>query len=576
MKKLFIIIPIIILLAVIITITVIVNNNMKYEIEEVSEYNYFRLYQNQKYGVIDRNGKILVNPEYDVVYIPNPSRPVFVCYYNYDESIGEFKTKVFDENSNEIFKEYEKVEAFVLKDLSSNKIPFEKNVLKYKQDGKYGLIDFNGNKITENIYTSLESLEYKEGCFIVEQEGKFGVINLKGNTIVNIEYNEIEADGYYSKERKSYEAGFIVAKKTEDGYKYGYINSNGKTILKNEYSQIDRVTDVENNKDIYLVALKNGKVGLLKNEHCILNHEYEEIEYNKINKLFLVQKALKKGVVDMSGKTIINSEYDLIVFSGNIINATKGEEKFMFNTDGKIIENKEYVSTTSTKNDNYVITVNENGKYGVNNKNGDVLIKNNYQYIEYAYNKYFIVTNNGKVGILNDEGKAEVDFEYDIIQRIEETNTMQAIKAYDNSTYIYDSNAKLSISMEKGSIYIENNIIKILSDTDRKYIDNNGKVLSNKDIYKDNNLFANSKDGKWGFVDKDGKQVVDYKYDMVTELNTFGYAGVKANNLWGIIDKNGNVIVEPKYKINQKEPDFINKYCRFNFGYGFEYYTDEM
>ena len=571
MKKIFIVIAIVVLIALI-TVMFIANQNLKYEIEEVSEYNYFRLYQNQKYGVIDRNGKVLVNPDYDIVYIPNPSKPVFVCYYDYDEQTSEYKTKVFDENSSEIFKEYEKVEVFVFKDLSSNKIPFEKSVLKYKQEGKYGLIDFKGNKITENIYTSLESLEYKEGCFLVEQEGKYGIINLKGNTLVNIEYNEVEADGYYSKERNSYDAGFVVAKKTEDGYKYGYINSNGNTVLKLEYNQIERVTDIEDSKDVYLIALKNGKAGLLKNGNYILNHEYEEIEYNKLNKIFLVQKEEKQGVVDINGKIVVNVEYDSILFSGNSIIANKDGEKLIFNADGKINENKEYVS----QNGNYIITIDEDGKYGVKNKNGEILIKNNYQYIEYAYNNYFIVTNNGKAGILNDEGKAKVDFEYDIIQRIEETNAMQAIKASDNSTYIYDSNAQLSVNMEKGTIYIENNYIKILSDTDRKYVDNNGKVLSNKELYKENSLFASLKDGKWGFVDKDGNQVVEYEYDMVTELNNYGYAGIKQNNLWGVIDKEGNIVVEPSYKISEKEPEFINKYCRFNFGYGFEYYTDEL
>ena len=575
MKKIFIVIAIVVLI-VLVAVIFMINKNLKYEIEEVTNYNYFRLYKNQKYGVIDKNGNIIVNPEYDVLYIPNPSKPVFVCYYDYDEQMGEYKTKVFNESSNEIFKEYDRVEAFVFKDTNANKIPFEKSVLKYRQDDKYGLIDFEGNKITENIYVSIESLEYKEGCFVVNLEGKYGIINLKGNTIVNIEYNKVEADGYYSKDGKSYEAGFIVSKKTDEGYRYGYINSNGKMILKTEYSQVERVTDIQDDQDIYLVAFKNGKAGLFKNGHCILNNEYEEIEYNKSINLFAVKKASKQGVVDINGKNIINAEYNSIVFSGNSIKAYKGGELTVFNTNGQKIENKDYVSSILTQNDNYIITINENGKYGVINKKGDVLIKNNYQYVEYAYNKYFIVTNNGKVGILNDEGKSEVDFEYDIIQRIENTNTVQAIKSSENTSYIYDSNAKLSTKMENAVLYIEDGYIKLLSDTDRKYLDNNGKVLSNKEVYKENTIFAISKDGKWGFVNIAGEQVVDYKYDMVTEQNSYGYAAIKLNNLWGVIDKSGNIIVEPTYKINQKEPEFINKYCRLNFGYGFEYYTDEL
>ena len=64
---------------------------------------------------------------------------------------------------------------------------------------------------------------------------------------------------------------------------------------------------------------------------------------------------------------------------------------------------------------------------------------------------------------------------------------------------------------------------------------------------------------------------------MVTEVNEYGFAGIKLDNKWGVVDKNGKVLVEPKYeKIDWLEPDFVSKYCKLNFGYGFEYYSDEI
>ena len=575
MKKILIVVPIVIILVAIVLVGVMANNKLKYEIEDVSEYNYFKLYQSEKYGVIDKSGNVIINPEYEMLYIPNPSKAVFVCYYDYNSEDGEYKTKVFNEKKEELFTDYEKVEAFVLTDTTSN-IPFEKSVLKYKKDGKYGLIDFSGTEITSNIYASIQSLEYKEGCFVVEQEGKFGVITLEGNEIVSISYDKIIADGYYEKETKSYNAGFIIGKKTEEGYRYGYINSKGKLLLEMNYNEINRVTNIQDDKNIYLVTFKNGKAGLTKNKKIILDNQYEEIEYNKLNNLFSIQKASKQGVVDITGKQIIPIEYEAVLFSGQTINATKDGQTIIFNVNGEKQENAEYVSVIPTKNENYFITIDKNSNYGVMNEKGETLIKNNYQYIQYAFLNYFIVTNNGKVGILNNEGKAEVDFKYDIIQRIDDTNTMQAIDSANNTTDIYDQNSKMTVSMKGASIYTEDNYIKILSDTDRKYIDNSGKVLSNKEIFTDNELFANSKEGKWGFVDKDGKEVVEYKYDMVTEFNSYGYAGVKVNELWGVVDRSGNVIVEPSYKIDWKEPEFISEYCKLNFGYGFEYYTDEL
>ena len=39
---------------------------------------------------------------------------------------------------------------------------YEKTVLKYEENGKFGLIDFNGKKIVNNIYENIEGLPNKE------------------------------------------------------------------------------------------------------------------------------------------------------------------------------------------------------------------------------------------------------------------------------------------------------------------------------------------------------------------------------------------------------------------------------
>ena len=77
----------------------------------------------------------------------------------------------------------------------------------------------------------------------------------------------------------------------------------------------------------------------------------------------------------------------------------------------------------------------------------------------------------------------------------------------------------------------------------------------------------------WGFVDKDGNKVVDYNYDEVTEVNKYGFAGIKQNGRWGIVDENGKIIVNPKYKLNDIEPIFIGEYYQVIYGNGEIYYT---
>ena len=125
-------------------------NAREYEIAKVENYQYFVLKENNLSGVIDRSGNILIEPTYEEIRIPNPEKAVFVCY-------AENDSKVLNQNNEEMFSEYELVEPIRLKNVESD-LMYEKSVLKYYQNGKYGLIDFEGKQITEPIYESIDSL----------------------------------------------------------------------------------------------------------------------------------------------------------------------------------------------------------------------------------------------------------------------------------------------------------------------------------------------------------------------------------------------------------------------------------
>lgn len=573
-KKVLIIGLIVIIVALIVTTIILANRGKEYELEKIEKYSYFKLYKDELYGVIDEQGNIIIEPKYNVVNIPNPSKAIFFCYYDYNSTTGEYKTKVLNEENVEIFTQYEQVLPLACEE-STSEIPFEKSVLKYKENEKYGLIDFDGKKITKPIYEEIESLEYKEGTIIVKQEGKYGLINIKGKQIIKPEYDDIKADGYYTKQAQYSDSGYIVQTKTQDGYRYGYINKEGKILLNTEYNEIDRVTDIEDEKNIYLLISKNGQYGIVKNKKTIIECVYEEIEYNKTNKIFIVQKNTKQGVIDIEGNQILPIEYDYIYCAQNIITAKKDETTQIYDLNGNKQEEPQYESLIETSNENYIITIDNNEKFGVITKEGNTVIKNNYQYIEYAFDNFFIVTNNGKVGVLDNEGKQVINFSYDIIQKIKDKNAMQAIISNSNTIEIYNNEAKKITTIKDATLYTYSDYIKLLSSNNRKYLDNNGNEISNKEILN-NTLYAYSENGKWGFIDANGNKIVQAKYEMVTEFSKYGYAGIKLNGMWGVVNSQGQVIQEPTYNIDWNEPEFISKYCKLNFGYGFEYYTDEI
>lgn len=575
-KKVIVVLSIIILIIGIISIIKYNKNKSKfnYTIEQISEVNYFLLMQNNKYGVINKNGDIVVDPIYDVVEIPNASKPVFICKGNYDQNSGEYNIQVFNDKKEPILYQYYTVEAIKLNNVESNG-NYEKSVLKYKSDNKYGLIDFSGNKITDAIYDSIEGFNYREGILLVKKSDKYGIINIKGASIIKPKYDEILCDEYYTTDSKYDKSGYIVGTKTDKGMRYGYIDGiKRKQILKNEYNDIYRITDKIDDNNIYLVAFKDGKAGVYQNKKKIINNEYEDILYDANNDLLTLQKTSKQGVSKFDGTTIIPIEYDNIFFAGEYINAQKGDKIDIYNFDGTK-ENSEYISRKSVADKKYEIVSTSDDKYKIINNENNKVIDDNYQYVQYLFKNYFSVTKDNKYGIIDSDGNTILDFKYNIVRLLENSNVIQVIDDKSNIELL-DENLKSIIKIKDANIYTYDNYFKVYSDDSVQYFDKSGKKLESKDVFPNNKLFAYKEKNKWGFKDKDGNIVVKPIYDMVTEFNEYGYAGIKSKNKWGSINENGDVIKEPTYEVESNIiPSFIKEYYQVDLGYGEPYYTNE-
>ena len=171
-KLKWIILAVIILLIAVVTAIIVINElSMQYDIEEIKEYNYFVLTEKSKYGVIDKNGNVIIEPNYIAIQIPNPSKPVFICVSSYNQENKTYETTVFNDSGTQIFTDYEAVQAISIS-TNIDSSPYEKSVLSYQKDGKYGLITLEGKVVTKPIYDEISSINYKEGTFLVKQDRK--------------------------------------------------------------------------------------------------------------------------------------------------------------------------------------------------------------------------------------------------------------------------------------------------------------------------------------------------------------------------------------------------------------------
>lgn len=565
----FIVISILLIL-VIVGLLFVDYKNKEYNLTEVSDYKYYMLNKDGKYGVIDTSGNILIEPIYDNIKIPNPEKAIFICKL-------EDKSSILNEKDEEIFTQYEEVEPIILNGVVSS-VPYEKKVLTYKKDGKYGLINYNGKEITKPIYEEIKSLENKESELLVKKDGKYGVINSKGARLIKEEYDNIVGDGFYTSNEKYEFSGYIVSNKTNQGYRYGYIDYKHKKILEVEYNSIDRILENVDTNEIFLLASKNGQFGIVKNNKVLINYAYQGIEYDKDNKLFELQRSGKYGVADYNGKEIIPVEYIDIEIKGRYIKTLKSDdtEPIYYNVYGEKIENTKYTYMLDTENENYYITIDNDGFYGIINKDNNELIENKYNYLEYLYGDYFIAAKeDGYLGVINTTDEVLVEFKYEVLQKIEGTNVLEAKVLKENKSELYSKDLEKVYSSNNASIYKSDNYITAYHMLEPEYFDFNGKKLENKDIFINNQILSSKLDDKWGFIDRSGNVIIDYQYDAVTEFNDAGFAGICKDNKWGIIDTSGNILQEPIYKIEgNTAPEFLGKYYKVYFGYGECYYTN--
>ncbi len=539
-----------------------------YELEKIDVWTYLPIVENEKMGVIDNKGNVVIEPNYNNIQIPNPTKDVFICS-------NENETKIVNAKGEEKFKNFEEVSAIQLKELATE-IPYEKSVLKYKENGKYGIINFDGKKITKAIYNNISNLPYKEGELLVEKDGKYGVISILGKNILPIQYKEIKVDEYYEAENAYRYSGYIVGNDTDKGTMYKYINYKTNIETKSEYQDIKRIVDYEDKDKFYLIYEKDNKYGVIEDENTIINNEYDNIEYDNLNQLFIVKKDGKYGIVKLNGETLISCLYDEIDIEGIYIYALKNEEQTIFNTSGEKIEDQKYKSVYNVENTNYKITINDENKYGVLDENNNSIISNNYFYIGYLGNNYFVVSGqNGKNGIIDNKGDVILDTKYDTIEKIEDTNLIDAVEINTNTITLFNNEMKELNKMSNANIFVEKNYIRIYSNKEQKYFNSNGEEKSNKEILSQNKIFSDVKDGKWGFVDSNGNVIVDYIYDEVTEQNSYGFAGIKKDGKWGSISEDGQVMIEPTYTLNNNEVDFVGEYYKYTYGYKKFNYTKD-
>lgn len=555
-KSTKIIISIIAIIAIVVTIVVIVNNRKKYKVEEYVKpvYNYFAMFSDDgKVGVIDKTGKLLIEPKYLDVFIPNPSKDVFVCYENSE------KFKFLNSKGEELFKDYEDVTALQTSELS---LDFEKAFFRFKKDEKYGLIDYEGNVIVSANYDELTSLKNRPGEILAKKGEKYGVLGSDGNIKIEIKYDSIIGDEYFTDKKGYGETGYIVGEKGSNGFLYGYLNNYAEKVLDVKFESISRVLKYDES-DAYLIVMSNGKKGVYKNSKEIIEQKYQNINYADSSQIFVAKRNSNYGIFNENGKEIIPVRYKSYSLAGDYISVEDGNGvKELYDVNGNKVSNLNYKSIQASGNSGSYIAIDDNGYYSI--ITGDETISNNYTYVSYAFDNYFIFRNqDGFYGLIDIYSGVKIEpNQYTFMLKVNGVNAIQAVTS-TGMCDIYSKNINEKVlSMQDAVVETVNDDYTIVhSNTECCYIDKNGQVVSNTEVYSKNKVFAFQENGKWGYKDKSGKVLVEPTYDFATDINEYGFGGITLEGKWGVVTSNGEVLKQPQFTLETYYlPIFIGEY----------------
>ena len=443
---------------------------------DITSKKYFSCFKDDKWGVIDEKANIVIDPGYqEMIVIPNKNNDIFLCTYDVNYENGEYKTKALNSKNQEIFLEYDLIEAIPNKD-DANNLWYEEDVLRVKKNEKYGLISYENKKILDFEYDSIIAIEGVKNVFKIEKEGKYGIANSKGTILVEPKYEDVKILG------KDDKSGFII----KDKGLYGVIDYSSKEILETKYEEI-------------------------------YNINYKE-------KYYIKEDGIKK-VINKEGKEILRNGFDEIL--------QLSEEGIIYK---------------------------KNNKVGLKTYEGETKIKPEYEDLLQVKENTIIAKKDGKYGVIDLEGNKKIDFKYVNLQYESKPDILIA----DNENFesdIINSNYEVKLQGMIIDINIEEGYLKIIKDSEKKYYTFKFEERTEKEILKNNTLFVSKKNDKYGFSDKEGKIVVEEKYEEVTEQNQYGYAGIKKDGKWGVVNNKGEIIQEPTYDLeNYLVVDFIGRW----------------
>jgi hypothetical protein len=356
-----------------------------------------------------------------------------------------------------------------------------------KVDSLWGFCDKNKTIVIKPKYNEVHFFQYNYAA--VKLNKKSSLINTKGEEVLPFKYDFLDL----------LDNGLI---RVTDDCKSGFINLQGKEVIPVIY-------DFAIYYKKYIICQKKGSI-------LYFNKQGEVIKQLDYDPQYMGQAIISPNI-SFFGRTVYT----------DIIPVSKNNKKGNLRYDGKEIVPTIYDEVNDPIN---FIKVIKDNKYGIYDLNGNIILKPEYDEIEYYGGRSYIrAKKNGKWGLSDTNGKIIVPYSYDEL----------------NEQYFSEQRIVLHLGIANDSIKIIDTLGNTIATVKKEPCKYNDFRIDRR-LPLDGLLQVRMCE-KSGLLTSDFKPFVPLVYDEIKEPYK-GYFQVKRENKYGYVDKSGKEIIKCKYE----------------------------
>lgn len=404
---------------------------------------------------------------------------------------------------------------------------------------KYGFMTEDGEEITPYCYEM--AYPFHEGLACVCRDGKYGYIDLEGETVIPFLYDRaapfMEGLAYFAQ-----------------GGRYGFMDRTGTAVF---YLDCDSVSSFQEGLSYVCI---DGRYGYIdKSGAMVIEPVYEDAGYFKEGFAEVVLDG-RHGIIDRNGSFVIAPEYEVIEREESFFRAVSGRTYTCFDRTGK---NLLAEPCDSILIENGCICFAQNGKYGVADETGAIILEPLYEYVMPIPEWELVIVKEGDFyGVLDFEGEQKIPFIYSWIGYGEEellhvsrdgkngcldvSDFSERIPViYENGMVFKDGKAVVKLGEQYGVIDRDGNLkipvryddisifedgsMLLQKDSVSQLYDSRGELLNTGSydaVIRTGSCYRITKNDKSGFLNERGEEVIPLVYDFVLDSNVYGTSEV--------------------------------------------------